>query len=53
MISSDLEEVIGVSDRVAVMHEGRIQGILDRAQCSQENIMHLAVGKPVEARVSA
>jgi len=51
MISSDLEEVIGVSDRVAVMHEGRIQGILDRAQCSQENIMHLAVGKPVEARV--
>jgi ribose transport system ATP-binding protein len=53
MISSDLEEVIGVSDRVAVMHEGRIQGILDRAQCSQENIMHLAVGKPVEERVSA
>ncbi len=53
MISSDLEEVIGVSDRVAVMHEGRIQGILDRAQCSEENIMHLAVGKPVEARVSA
>ena len=53
MISSDLEEVIGVSDRVAVMHEGRIQGILDRAQCSEENIMQLAVGKPVEARVSA
>ena len=38
MISSDMEEVIGVSDRVAVMHEGRIQGILDRAQCSEENI---------------
>jgi ribose transport system ATP-binding protein len=53
MISSDLEEVIGVSDRVAVMHEGRIRGILDRAQCSEENIMHLAVGNPVEARVSA
>ncbi len=47
MISSDLEEVIGVSDRVAVMHEGRIQGILDRAQCSQENILRLAVGNPV------
>ena len=30
MISSDMEEVIGVSDRVAVMHEGRISGILDR-----------------------
>src|SRR5581483_7529552 len=53
MISSDLEEVIGVSDRVAVMHEGRIQGILDRSRCSEENIMRLAVGKPVEARISA
>ena len=53
MISSDLEEVIGVSDRVAVMHEGQIEGILDRAQCSQENILRLAVGNPVEAGVSA
>ena len=45
MISSDMEEVIGVSDRVAVMHEGRISGILERAQCSEENILRLAVGK--------
>jgi ribose transport system ATP-binding protein len=45
MISSDMEEVIGVSDRVAVMHEGRISGILDREQCSEENILQLAVGK--------
>jgi ribose transport system ATP-binding protein len=45
MISSDMEEVIGVSDRVAVMHEGRISGILDRDQCSEENILRLAVGK--------
>ena len=45
MISSDMEEVIGVSDRVAVMHEGRISGILDREQCSEENILRLAVGK--------
>ena len=45
MISSDMEEVIGVSDRVAVMHEGHIQGTLDRAQCSEENILRLAVGK--------
>ena len=45
MISSDMEEVIGVSDRVAVMHEGRISGVLDRDQFSEENILRLAVGK--------
>ena len=44
MISSDMEEVIGVSDRVAVMHEGRISGVLERSQCSEENILKLAVG---------
>lgn len=44
MISSDMEEVIGVSDRVAVMHQGRISGILARGQCSEENILRLAVG---------
>lgn len=47
MISSDMEEVIGVSDRVAVMHEGRISGVLEREQCSEENILRLAVGRPV------
>ena len=45
MISSDMEEVIGVSDRVAVMHEGSISGVLNRDQFSEENILHLAVGK--------
>jgi ribose transport system ATP-binding protein len=43
MISSDMEEILGNSDRVAVMHEGRISGVLDRSQCSQEAIMRLAV----------
>ncbi|MEQ1769686.1 MAG: sugar ABC transporter ATP-binding protein [Devosia sp.] len=47
MISSDMEEVIGVSDRVAVMHEGEISGILDRNQANEENILRLAVGKPL------
>ena len=47
VISSDMEEVIGVSDRVAVMHEGRIAGILDRTQSSEENILMLAVGKSI------
>jgi len=42
MISSDLEEVIGVSDRVAVMREGAISGFLERAQLSEEAIMRLA-----------
>ena len=44
MISSDMEEVIGVSDRVAVMRSGRISGILARAQCSEANILKLAMG---------
>ena len=45
MISSDMEEVIGVSDRIAVMHEGRISGVLNRDQFSEENVLLLAVGK--------
>lgn len=44
MISSDMEEVLGVSDRIAVLHEGRIQGILDRGDVSEEAVMQLAVG---------
>ena len=45
MISSDMEEVIGVSDRVAVMHEGAISGYLTRDRFSEENILLLAVGQ--------
>jgi ribose transport system ATP-binding protein len=41
-VSSELEEVIGMSDRVLVMHEGRISGELAREQLSEEAIMHLA-----------
>jgi ribose transport system ATP-binding protein len=44
MISSDMEEVLNVSDRVAVMHEGRITGFLSREESSEEAIMRLAVG---------
>ena len=44
MISSDMEEVIAVSDRVAVMHEGRISGILERNELSEQSILTLATG---------
>ena len=43
-ISSEMEEVLGISDRIAVMHEGRITGILNRDQFSEEAVMRLATG---------
>lgn len=45
MISSDMEEVLGVSDRIAVMHEGRIAGTLERAEFSEANVLRLAIGQ--------
>ena len=48
MISSDMEEVIGVSDRVAVMHEGTISGTLERADMSELNVLRLAIGHAAE-----
>jgi ribose transport system ATP-binding protein len=47
MISSDMEEILGESDRVAVMHEGAITGILEHSQCSEEAVMRLAVGESI------
>ncbi|MCB0052751.1 MAG: D-xylose ABC transporter ATP-binding protein, partial [Caldilineaceae bacterium] len=44
MISSELEEVLGMSDRVMVMHEGRSTRTLDIAEANQERIMALATG---------
>jgi ribose transport system ATP-binding protein len=43
MISSDMEEVIGISDRVSVMSRGRIAGTLEREELSEEAILRLAV----------
>ncbi|HEY6521539.1 MAG TPA: sugar ABC transporter ATP-binding protein [Roseiarcus sp.] len=48
MISSDMEEVIGVSDRIVVMQEGAISGTLTRDQFSEENVMRLAVAHEPE-----
>jgi ribose transport system ATP-binding protein len=44
-VSSDLEEVLGMSDRALVMHEGRITGELTREELSEEAIMQLATGR--------
>jgi ribose transport system ATP-binding protein len=47
--SSEMEEVIGMSDRVLVMHEGALAGELPRAELSEESIMHLATGRGASA----
>jgi rhamnose transport system ATP-binding protein len=44
MISSDLPEILGMSDRIAVMHRGSVAGILSRAEATQERILSLALG---------
>ncbi len=48
MISSELPEVLGMSDRVAVMHAGRLAGVLDRAEATQEKVLALALGHDIE-----
>ncbi len=42
MISSEMPEVLGMSDRIMVMHEGRVTGFLDRADATQIKVMELA-----------
>ena len=44
MISSELPEILGMSDRIAVMREGTIAGILPRGEATQESILALALG---------
>jgi ribose transport system ATP-binding protein len=44
MVSSDMEEILGMSDRVVVMHERRIKGVLERGQLSQHSIATLMTG---------
>ena len=54
MISSELEEVLGMSDRILVMREDRSVGMLDIAEATQEKIMALATGtaQPISERHS-
>ena len=49
LISSDLPEVLAMSDRVLVMREGRQMGIFDRAGATQEAVMTAAMGQAREA----
>lgn len=44
MVSSELPEVIGMSDRIMVIREGSIAGVLDRSEATQEKIITLATG---------
>ena len=46
MISSELPEVLGMSDRIVVMHGGTVAGTLERAEATQEAILELALGHP-------
>jgi ribose transport system ATP-binding protein len=45
LISSELPELLGMTDRIAVFHEGRITAILETKRTSQEEIMHFASGR--------
>jgi rhamnose transport system ATP-binding protein len=44
MVSSELPELLGMSDRIVVFHEGRVSGELPRAQATEQVVMHLATG---------
>jgi ABC-type sugar transport system ATPase subunit len=44
LISSELPEILGLSDRIAVMHQGRIAGVLSRDEANAQRVMELALG---------
>ncbi|MCL6557430.1 MAG: sugar ABC transporter ATP-binding protein [Firmicutes bacterium] len=44
MISSELPEILGMSDRILIMHEGKLKGELKRSEATQEKIMQIATG---------
>lgn len=45
MVSSDMPEVLGMSDRILVMHEGRISAEFSREEATQEKLLAAAIGK--------
>ena len=51
LISSEMPEILGMSDRILVMHEGRLAGVLARSEATEEKIMMLATGQDVAPAV--
>jgi ribose transport system ATP-binding protein len=51
-VSSEMEEILGMSDQTLVMHEGRISGKLTREELSEEAVMQLATGNVREESVT-
>jgi inositol transport system ATP-binding protein len=47
LISSEMPEILAMSDRIMVMHEGRKVGEIGRAEATQEKILHMATGEPL------
>ena len=45
MISSDMPEVLGMSDRVLVMREGKVSAEFSREEATQEKLLAAAIGK--------
>jgi ribose transport system ATP-binding protein len=50
IVSSELQELIGVNDRIAVIHEVVLMGLLSGDEATEENVMMLASGKHLEGR---
>jgi inositol transport system ATP-binding protein len=50
MISSELPEILGMSDRILVLHEGRVGGIFERKEATQESIMQAATSHGLDAQ---
>ncbi len=48
MVSSDMLELLSMSDRILVLHDGRSSGILPRAAATQENVLRMATGEPLD-----
>jgi ribose transport system ATP-binding protein len=45
MVSSEMEEVLGMADRIMVMHKGKIAGEMKRREATEEKIIALSTGK--------